>query len=126
MEETKNIKMKDPFWRCRDILYIQYSVEGKLLNFIFSPDIISDVFYDRFDPYDEDAKKEIENKVIKTLEDEGGKLKYHLIRKALEDKYVQEELTKGNSASFSIDDDHFYDHTDERGRRIHKDYRSKK
>ena len=125
MKETENITIERSFWKYGNVLYLQCSVEGKLLNFIFAHDIISDVFYDGFGRYDEDVKREIENKVIKTIEAEDGKLDY-LIQAALEDKYVQEELTKGNSASFSIDYDHFYDHTDERGRRIHKDYRSKK
>ena len=123
----KNIKIERSFWQQGgNLLTLQCSTGGKLLNFTFTQFLSSEIFYDGFDATaNEVVKDEVKNKVIKTIEAEDGKLDY-LIQKALEDKSVQEELTKGNSASFSINYDHFYDHTDERGRRIHKDYRSKK
>jgi len=119
-----NVKLENSWWEPSSCsLYLQYSINDKLINLIFSKEIVDDVFHDTCNSGN--IKTDLEkakNKVIETIETKDKKLNY-LIQEALKDKIVQEQLTKREVGQFIIEMKHFYSHKNSNGREIYKDYR---
>jgi hypothetical protein len=118
----QNIKIKHGWWEMNILLYIQCSIDDKLINLLFITPIIRDIFYNDFDPDNKESREEAKNKVIKAIETKDDKLNY-LIQEALKDKIVQEQLATGQVAEFDISMEHFYSYTNSYGNKIYKDYR---
>jgi hypothetical protein len=119
-----NVKLENSWWEPSNYcLYLQYSIDDKLINLIFSKEIVDDIFHDTCNSGN--IKKDLEeakNKVIKTIETKDKKLNY-LIQEALKDKIVQEQLIKREVGQFTIEMKYFYSHKNSNGIEIYKDYR---
>ena len=117
-----NIKIEKSWWeQSNDCLYLQCSIDDKLINLIFPKVLIEDIFYATFSYEKEDLEK-AKNKVITVIETKDKKLGY-FIEEALKDQTVKKQLTQAKVGQFNIKRKHFYSHTNSNGIEICKDYR---